>query len=158
MARIDITNIEWNGVLRDNLLEEFKQYASIPDNSRDAMLLSLLKNAILKVQEYGDRALLPCTVTQYSRVPPTGVVRLYLGGGDIYGLVNVKSGDFVPFEPLPGGKVNLYQRGIEVRIVYATKPTEADCIKARPAILRYATALYDGEEVETLNKILSESC
>ena len=72
MARLDISNIEWNGILRGNLLEEFKQYASIPDGSRDAMLLSILKNAILKVQEYGDRALIPCTVTQVCRVPPTG--------------------------------------------------------------------------------------
>lgn len=157
MARLDISNIEWNGILRGNLLEEFKQYASIPDGSRDAMLLSILKNAILKVQEYGDRALIPCTVTQVCRVPPTGVVRLYLGGGDVYGLSNTKSGDFVPFDPLPGGKLILYSRGIEVRIVFQAKPAEADLIKARTTILRYATALYDGEEVETLNKILSES-
>lgn len=158
MARLDISGIRWDGVLRDNLLEEFKQYASIPDGSRDAMLLTLLKKAILRVQEYGDRALIPCTATLTCVVPQTGIVRLYLGGGEITSIVDTRTAGFVRFDPLPGGKIQVFSRGNEVQITYTVTPSEANAINARPVILRYATALYDGDEVETLNKILSESC
>lgn len=158
MARLDISDIEWNGIFRGNTLEEFKQYASIPDGSRDSMLMTLLKKAILRVQEYSDRALIPCTVTQTCKVPQTGVVRLYLGGGEVLSIVDTRSAEFVRFNPLPGGKLQVFSRGNEIQVTYRIAPCEADAINARPVVLRYATALYDGDEAETLNKILSESC
>ena len=71
MARLDIISIEEN--YSENFLEEFRQYASVPDNSRDALLLALLKTAVLKVQEFADRALVKCTVRQTARVPESGV-------------------------------------------------------------------------------------
>ena len=73
--------IENNDPLPAGWLEPFKQYASVPDDGRDAMLLHLLKSAILRVQEYADRAILRCRVRQTGESDPeTGLFRLYLGG------------------------------------------------------------------------------
>ena len=62
-------------------LEQFKQYASVPDDSRDGVLLKMLKRAMLSVQEFSDTAILPCkfemTVVDVYR---DEYVRLYQGG------------------------------------------------------------------------------
>ena len=36
-------------------LDTFKQYASVADNGRDALLMSMLTLAVLRVQEMADR-------------------------------------------------------------------------------------------------------
>ena len=42
-------------------------------------------------------------------------------------------------------------------MTYATTPNEGDQVALEQAIIRYATADYDGAETAELNKILSES-
>ena len=71
--------IENNDTLPTAWLEAFKQYASVPDDGRDALLLGLLRSAIYRVQEYADRALLKCRVRQTGEADAkTGQIRLYL--------------------------------------------------------------------------------
>ena len=60
MPRLEIISVE-DGFCR-GMLEDLKQYASIPDDSRDAMLTRILRNAALRVQEYADRPFLETTV------------------------------------------------------------------------------------------------
>lgn len=140
-----------------SLLEEFKQYASMPDGSRDAVLRGLLQSAILRVQEYGDKALLECVAKQVVTVPEdSGVIRLYLGGGDVESLKKTSDGNSVPFDPLPGGKLNVFVRGCEVEVVFRTKPVVGELERCKATVLRYATALYDGENTAALNSILNE--
>lgn len=140
-----------------SLLEEFKQYASMPDGSRDAVLRGLLQSAILRVQEYGDKALLECVAKQVVTVPEdSGVIRLYLGGGDVESLKKTNDGNSVPFDPLPGGKLNVFVRGCEVEVVFRTKPVVGELERCKATVLRYATALYDGENTAALNSILNE--
>ena len=140
-----------------SLLEEFKQYASMPDGSRDAVLRGLLQSAILRVQEYGDKALLECVAKQVVTVPEdSGVIRLYLGGGDVESLKKTNDGNSVPFDPLPGGKLNVFVRGCEVEVIFRTKPVVGELERCKATVLRYATALYDGENTAALNSILNE--
>ena len=67
------------------------------------------------------------------------------------------AGDFVPFDPLPGGRLLLYRRGIPVTVTYTTQPTDGDREALYHTVLRYATADYDGAETKELNSILSEA-
>ena len=155
MAKLIIVKVE--GAAPLSLLEEFKQYASMPDGSRDAVLRGLLQSAILRVQEYGDKALLECVAKQVVTVPEdSGVIRLYLGGGDVESLKKTNDGNSVPFDPLPGGKLNVFVRGCEVEVVFRTKPVVGELERCKATVLRYATALYDGENTAALNSILNE--
>ncbi|MBQ3812882.1 MAG: hypothetical protein II841_04880 [Bacteroidales bacterium] len=155
MAKLTIVKIDQ--ALPLSLLEEFKQYAAVPDGSRDAMLTGLLTTALLRVQEYADTALLACTAKQVLDVPEeTGVIRLYLGGGDVESLTTTNDGNSVPYDPLTGGKLNVFVRGCEVEIVFKTRPNPGDLERVKATVLRYATGLYDGEDAGTLGSILNE--
>ena len=155
MARLELIQVD--ETIIEGMLTDFKKYASVPDDSLDSMLLRLLKNAALRVQEYADKAFLPCTVRATLPVPEsTGIVRLYLGGGEITSVKNGR-GDDVNYEALSGGRVLIYGRVGEVVVTYATAPNEGDQVALEQAIIRYATADYDGAETAELNKILSES-
>lgn len=155
MPRLEVIHVE-DGFCR-GMLEDLKQYASIPDESRDAMLTRILRNAALRVQEYADRPFLETTL-RVTAVPDAGngIVRLYMGGGDIEGCTDA-AGDFVPFDPLPGGRLLVYRRNAPVSITYTTRPTEGDREALYHTVLRYATADYDGAETQELNQILSEA-
>lgn len=154
MARLEIVKVE-DGFCR-SLLEQFKQYASVPDDSRDALLVTLLQTALLRVQESADRALLTCTVRQTSVVPEaSGVVPLYLGGGTIQSITGAWRQP-VPYDPLPGAKVQTFVRGQAVEITYVTEPKETDRTELLASVFRYATALYDGEDAAALASILNE--
>lgn len=139
------------------MLEDLKQYASVPDESRDAMLTRLLRNAALRVQEFADRPFLETTV-RLTAVPDAGngIVRLYMGGGDIESCTDA-AGDSVPFDPLPGGRLLVYRRNGPVTITYTTRPTEGDREALRHTIERYAMADYDGAESQELDRIMREA-
>lgn len=154
MARLEVISIDQ--AYCSNLLGQLKQYASVPDDSRDALLDTLLRTAVQRVQEYADKALAVTTLRLTARVPEgTGILRLYQGGGDVTAC-KTDSGEEVPFDPLPGGRLQLFVRGATVQVTYTTRPNEGDRQSLLPTVLRYATALYDGEEADALNRILTE--
>lgn len=145
------------------MLEEFKQYASVPDNSRDALLNGLLQTALLKVQEYADTALVECKCSQRSIVQADGAVKLYLGGGAIESIRDVRTGEAVDYSygsaMVADGIGTLFcpqSAGSTVEIIFTTKPSLADRLRLKTVAFRYATALYDGDDVTTLNGILNE--
>jgi len=155
MARLEVIHVE-DGFCR-GMLEDLKQYASIPDDSRDAMLQRILRNAALRVQEYADRPFLETQCRVTADVPMAGgIVQLYMGGGDIDECVDA-DGEFMRFDPLPGGKVQCFRRGVPVSITYTTRPTDGDREALYHTVLRYATADYDGAETKELNQILTEA-
>lgn len=137
-------------------LEAYKQYASVPDDGRDALLMSLLKSAILRVQEHADRAIVATDLRLTADCGASGIVRLYEGGGSIVSVTDER-GEAVPFDPLPGNRVQLYVRNVPVKIVYRTEPLDGDVDDLKPSVFRYATALYDGEEQKVLDSILAET-
>ena len=154
MPRLELISFD-DGFCR-SYLEQFKQYASVPDDSRDALLAGLLKSAVLKVQEFADTALAVCTYRVTAAVPASGVVRLHMGGGDIVGLED-ENGEQVRFDPLPGGRVQTFIRTGTVKVTYETVPNDGDRDRYLPTVFRYGTALYDGEDADTLKKILMET-
>jgi hypothetical protein len=138
-------------------LEPFKQYASVPDDGRDALLESLLKSAILRVQEYGDRALVRCRVRQTGTPDPeTGLFRLYLGGGEDVSVTFDYDGSPAPWTRNTDGSLTIRTHGSPVSVEFTTVPLASWKEQAKSTVFRYATALYDGADVATLNSILNE--
>lgn len=138
-----------------DMLEALKQYASVPDSGRDALLTGLLTTAYLRVQEYADRALMPCVCEQTSAIGDDRIVRLYLGGGTVQS-VKTPAGADIAFEPYGRAKLQLYTGVSEVVVTFSTIPDMADVNRCQATVLRYATALYDGAPTEELNTILNE--
>jgi len=153
MPRLELISFD-DGFCR-SYLEQFKQYASVPDDSRDALLASLLKTAVVKVQESANVAIAACTYRVTAAVPASGIVRLYMGGGDITECVDA-DGDFVRFDPLPGARVQTFLRTGYVKVTYQTVPVEGERERLLSTVFRYGTALYDGEDPKVLNMILME--
>lgn len=154
MAKLEIISIE--EAFWDNALEEFKQYASVPDHSRDALLRSLLQTAVMKVQEFADRALLRCTVRQTARVPESGRFPLFLGGGEVSSVRVPSSAWTASYDAIADGVLRVSPTGLDAEVVFSTAPKVSDIARLKPTVFRYATALYDGEDTDTLNRILLE--
>lgn len=155
MNRLDI--LRNDDPLAGAWLEAFKQYASVPDDGRDALLLSLLRSAIYKVQEYGDRALLRCRVRQTSRCDAeTGQIRLYLGGGEDLAVTYDYNGSEAPYVRNTANLITVQARGSIISVEFDTIPSESWRQEARATVFRYATALYDGADTPELNSILNE--
>ena len=153
MPRLEVIQI-LNPVCPD-WLEALKQYASVPDDGRDAVLESLLRSAILRVQEYADKAIVRTELRMTAEVPASGIVRLYEGGGEILSVTD-ESGEGVEYRALPGHRVQLSLCGVSVSVVYRTSPLFGDVENLLPTVYRYATALYDGEDQKMLDSILAE--
>lgn len=134
-------------------LTMLKQYAAVPDDSRDALLFGLLKRAIKVVQETADKSILPCTMeVTYTDVEPGDIVRLYQTPGKILSVTDA-NGSPVSYE-LQGKRITALASSFVVR--YETAP---DCVEAAEllaVVLQYATALYDGAETATLSNILAQ--
>lgn len=136
-------------------LETFKQYASVPDDSRDALLSGLLRTALAKVGEFADRALIKTTYVLTTEVGEDGSVKLYMGGGTVHSVTD-GNGTEMSFEQPAQGVLKVLHTGTVV-VEYTTEPEEADVEMHMTTVSRYATALYDGEATETLNTILNEA-
>lgn len=155
MNRLEI--IENNDPLELAWLEAFKQYASVPDDLRDDLLRRILRTAILRVQEYADRALIRCRVRQVCRSDAeTGQIRLYLGGGEEISVTYDYGGEEAPYTQKTADLLVISPRGSLVTVEFTTIPAKSWRDQAQPTVFRYATAIYDGEAVEVLNSILNE--
>ena len=154
MAKLEYIEIAEN--YSANFLETFRQYASVPDDSRDALLLAMLKASVLKVQEFADRALVECTVRQTGIVPESGRFQLYLGGGEVISISAPSSPVSPSYDTLAGNLLRVSPTETEVQVVFKVTPKEEDMVRLQPTLFRYATALYDGEDTDVLNRILLE--
>ena len=134
-------------------LTAFKQYASVPDDSQDVMLGALLKQAMLAVQEYSDRALLQCTLELVITDVPAGErVRLYQGATAVTSVTD-ETGAPVEFELLPDG-LYLKRSCHAIKVVYTNTVNESEAAKLTPVVWQYGTALYDGAEPKDQMAIL----
>ena len=137
-------------------LDMLKQYASVPDSSRDALLKMLLTRAMKTVQDTAGKSLLPCTLklTVTERENDSVVVKLYHTPDEIVSVVN-GNGDNIGFERR-GNILTLDALAEEVAVTYTTRPDPAQADSLFAVVLQYATALYDGADTDTLAQILSQ--
>ena len=136
-------------------LEQFKKYASVPDCSTDAMLFQILKRSMLEVQEFSDRAVLPCTLelTAYD-VLVGDELRLYQGGRIVTSIVDAEGESVDHYTK--GGRVKVMQNAETLTITYSNlvDPTEVE--RLLPVCYELGTAIYDGEEADKQASILKK--
>lgn len=153
MIRLTIISAE---DIRCEWLQELKRYASVPDDSQDALLRSLLKRAALVVQEYADSSLLACSFRLDVTDNEGSRIRLYQTVSDVTSVAD-GSGRSLGYS-LSGNSVSLSTSSETVSIMYDTVPDEGEVGRLLPVTIRYATALYDGQDNTELTKIIQEIC
>lgn len=136
-------------------LASFKEFAAVNSGS-DALLLSMLKRAMVEVQAWDDRSLLVSTavLTWADREDPGAPVRLYQSPATISSVVD-GNGDSVSYSLVGNMLVPSYRVGA-LTITYTTSVSDADLAALLPKAFRYAAALYDGEDSASLARILQE--
>ena len=153
MIRLDLISHDQPGI---DWLQGLKRYASVPDDSQDTLLDSLLVRACTVVQEYADASLLACSFrlsvsgcdSQEIRLYQTvsTVTRVYDGSGNDIGYT------------MSGRCLKLSAPAGDLTVEYDTVPDQASVDMLLPVAIRYATALYDGQDNTELTKIISEIC
>lgn len=137
-------------------LEKLRQYASVPNDQRDALLMSCLKKALLTIQAHTDTALLHCTIRMTVPDVKRGEsFKLYQGGRRV---VSVKDQD--GNEPLfsqDEDRITIKQACQRIIVEYQNEMLPAEALKLEPTAWQYATALYDGEDAATLADILKQT-
>lgn len=137
-------------------LERFKQFASVPSDARDALLMNCLQRAMLAVQESADVALMPCTFRlSINDVKPRETFRLYQGGQKPTDVLDYETGLKADIE-CSDGYVTFRKGYKSAAIVYDNVVSPYDVQRFEPVAWQYATALYDGEDSKTLQNILNQ--
>lgn len=137
-------------------LEKLRQYASVPNDQRDALLMSCLKKALLTIQAHTDTALLHCTIRMMVPDVKNGEsFRLYQGGRRV---VSVKDQDGnEPRFSQDEDRITIKQACQRIIVEYQNEVLPAEALKLEPTAWQYATALYDGEDAATLADILKQT-
>lgn len=147
--------IETGEPLADHL-EQYKQYASIPDDSRDGILHKLLKNAMLTVQEYSDTAILPCRFeVEVTDVKRGGTVRLYQGGTDVLTVVDGDGNDVEYRKEV--GQIRILKNCASLVVTYTNTVVLPEAERLLPICWELATAIYDGEDAKAQGAILKKT-
>ena len=147
---IDLEIIE-RAVIPSEWLAGAKAYAAIADNASDAWFLSCLTRAVLTVQEKADKSLIACTIRVSDEEARTGV-RLYQSVKDI---VAVTDGNGIGQAYSVNGRM-VYVMSERASVTYTTAPSQGNIDMLLPVVYQYATALYDGQDNQTLASILSQ--
>lgn len=137
-------------------LAEFRQFLGAAEAGNDALIKSVLKSAMVAVQEWEDRSLLPETITLiHARRPdPWAPVRLYRTVDEV---TSVKDEDGNDMEYTRTGNLLQVKRPCRnVEVVYKTKPEAGDVEALLLKVYRVAAARYDGDDARTINQILME--
>lgn len=137
-------------------LAGFKAFIAANGAETDAFLLSILKRAMMAVQDWEDRTLLAGTATIVASGRENGgePVLLY-GTPDEVESVTGADGNALEYS-LVGRFLLPSYRAAALTITYTTAPTDADLADLMPKVYRYGAALYDGEDSPALAKILQE--
>lgn len=137
-------------------LEQFKRYASIPDCSQDAVLMKILKRAMLAVQDFSDTAMLACTLRLVVWPVAQGeLIRLYQGGDTVLRVLdpNDRYMDYVKTK----GCIIVKEAADVVTVEYQNAVDPAAAEELLPVVWELATAIYDGEDTTAQAAILAKT-
>ena len=137
------------------LLAGFKAYASISDENLDGMLKDLLRQAVLKVQEFADTAIVATKLKLEARAGRIGRILLYQGGGTVESVTELDGTTDVAYTAIGNAAVEVDTLA-PLLITYTTTPIVGEVARLTPTVYRYASALYDGAATDELNRILNE--
>jgi len=147
MSKLRYTAVGTNAAIT---LADFKTYMHITGTTNDAALTDVLKQATIRIQEYADVALLPCTIELE-------------GEGEIIKLYQGPISEITSVKDLVGGwdvdYVSDYRKTLieqidseAVVITYTTLPTSAETGRLLNYVYEMASAMWDGNTDEQ-NKV-----
>lgn len=147
MSKLRYTAIGTNAAIT---LADFKSYMHITATTNDGALSDVLKQATIRIQEYADVALLPCTIELE-------------GEGEIIKLYQHPIDEITSVKDLVGGwdvdYVSDYRKTLieqidsdAVVITYTTLPTSAETERLLNYVYEMASAMWDGN-TEEQNKV-----
>lgn len=148
MVRLSVIE---QGKPSDSALQMLMKYAAVIDEGQKEILSSCLVRAMDMVQRTADVALLAGKWRIVASDYP-GEINVYMGG--MVESVTDRHGMAIPFQQT-GNKVIV--SGDYAEVVFATEVNAAEYDALLPVVLKYATALYDGEDTMKLNAILKEA-
>lgn len=131
----------------------FKAYASVADESQDALLESLLLRSVLRVQEMADRTILGCRFRLAENEVEDGVIRLYQS---VKSIDRVTDGEGNEIRYTRANRTLSCGVVDAVVVEYTTEATAGNVDELLPVVYQYATALYDGQDSRTLAAILMQ--
>jgi len=147
MSKLRYTAIGTNAAIT---LADFKSYMHITGTTNDDALTDVLKQATIRIQEYADVALLPCTIELE-------------GEGEIIKLYQGPISEITSVKDLVGGwdvdYVSDYRKTLieqidsdAVVITYTTLPTSVETGRLINYVYEMASAMWDGN-TEEQNKV-----
>lgn len=140
-----------NSPVHKDMLIRFKQYANIADSSRDAVLVSILADAVDRVHKICDIPVLPEKLEKVSALHRRNTeVNLYRWNlGARVESVTTLDGAPVEYEKTARGiKTNTLQA---VKVIYWTEPEKA----GEMTVLQYALGIEEGKTPSELSDILA---
>lgn len=147
MSKLRYTAIGTNAAIT---LADFKSYMHITATTNDGALSDVLKQATIRIQEYSDVALLPCTIELEE---DGNIIKLYQHPvSEISSVKDASSGDDVSYVS-NYKKTVIEQEEAEIVIVtYTTLPTSAETDRLLNYVYEMASAMWDGN-TEEQNKV-----
>ena len=135
-------------------LDRLKAYANIVDPTRDDELRNVLQSAAIRVAQYADRALLPCTIEDYS---DGGEIQLWMPPvAEVVSVTDTITGETITGEVERIDNRLLVPEGHSVRVVYRVEPLDAEAQSLLSFVLQMAVAIWDGntdEEAKVYRRI-----
>ncbi|MBO5803582.1 MAG: hypothetical protein J6R25_00680 [Bacteroidales bacterium] len=137
--------------------DAFKVWAKIDEGNEDVINVAL-RDAALRIQEYTNIALIPCTIRQ---IAPLDAIRLMLPIGEVVSVTDSK-GNECDFS-FSGFALDFTYSGYigKVAIEYTTIPDAAQIERMLIPIWELALAIYDGnteEQNRVINRLPLELC
>ena len=147
MSKLRYTAIGTNAAIT---LADFKSYMHITGNTHDDALTDVLSQAAIRIQEYADVALLPCTIELECEGE---IIKLYQHPvSEISSVKDSASEDDVPYVS-NYKKTVIEQADAEMVIItYTTLPTSVETGRLMNYVYEMASAMWDGN-TEEQNKV-----
>lgn len=142
MTRINIIDID---AIPVDVLNGFMRFAAMPDNSSADIATNALRSALQAVSEYTETALIGMRVRHEEKGHRISFITPFAGDVTEVSVGEAWCGDIV------------FPTTDSVMVEYRVKPLSHELDRLRMVAYRYASALYDGADSVTLNKILQEA-
>lgn len=138
------------GINPEITLSGLKSYMHISGDEKDTELQEVLNQAIIRIQEYSDVALLPCTIELEEE---GNIIKLYQHPvSEISSVKDASSGDDVSYVSNYKKTVIEQEEAEIVVVAYTTLPTSAETARLLNYVYEMASAMWDGN-TEEQNKV-----
>lgn len=138
------------GINPEITLSGLKSYMHISGDEKDTELQEVLNQAAMRIQEYSDVALLPCTIELEEE---GNIIKLYQHPvSEISSVKDASSGDDVSYVSNYKKTVIKQEEAEIVIVTYTTLPTSAETARLLNYVYEMASAMWDGN-TEEQNKV-----